>query len=49
MDFPAGASGKKPTCQCRRYKKTHVSSLGQEDPLEESKANLENFLPGESP
>jgi len=32
--FPAGTSGKEPTCQCRRHKR-QVRSLGWEDPLEE--------------
>ena len=36
MGFSGGASGKEPTCQCRRCKReTWVWSLGQEDPLEE--------------
>ena len=33
--FPGGTSGKEPTCQCRRHKKTRVQSPGQEDPLPE--------------
>ena len=33
LGFPGGASGKEPTCQCRRQ--THIRSLGQEDPLKE--------------
>ena len=32
--FPGGASGKEPTCHCRRHKIVG-SILGQEDPLEE--------------
>ena len=32
--FPGGASGKEPTCQCRRHKRWGVQSLGQKDPLE---------------
>ena len=31
--FPAGTSGKEPTCQCRRHKR-QVRSLGWEDPLD---------------
>ena len=31
MGFPGGASGKEPTCQCRRHR-TWVGSLHQEDP-----------------
>ena len=33
--LPGGASGKEPTCQCRRYKVTLIQSLGWGDPLEE--------------
>ena len=43
MDFPGGASGKEPTCQCRRHE-THVQSLGQEDPLEEEMATQFSIL-----
>ena len=35
--FPGDASGKEHACQCRRHE-TRVSSLGQEDSLEESMA-----------
>ena len=35
--FPGGASGKEPTCQCRKHE-TWVQSLGQEDPLEKGMA-----------
>ena len=44
LGFPGGASGKEPTCQCRR----HRWSLDQEDPLEEGKEPTSVFLPGES-
>ena len=37
MGFPAGATGKEPTCQHRRYE-MQVQSLGWEDPLEEGMA-----------
>ena len=37
LGFPGGASGKEPTCQCRRHE-MWVQSLGREDPLEESMA-----------
>ena len=30
-DFPCGASGKEPACQCRRHE-MQIQSLGQEDP-----------------
>ena len=35
--FLSGASGKEPSCQCRRQK-IQVQPLGQEDPLEEEMA-----------
>ena len=40
---PGGASGKEPTCQCRRHE-MWVQSLGQEDPLEEGMATNSNIL-----
>ena len=45
-----GASGKEPTCQCRRHKKCGVQFLGWEGPLEEDMATYSTpvFLPGES-
>ena len=39
--FPGGASGKEPSCQCKRFKR---SSLGQEDPLEEGMATHLSIL-----
>ena len=42
--FPSGASGKEPTCQCRKYNETQVQSLGWEDPLEESMATHFSIL-----
>ena len=44
--FAGGASGKEPTCQCRR-RETWVPSLGWEDPLEEEMEPIPLFLPGE--
>ena len=41
--FQGGASGKEPTCQCRRQE-TRVQSLGQEDPLEEGMATHFSIL-----
>ena len=41
--FPGGASGKEPSCQCRRQK-TWIQSLGQEDPLEEGMATHSSIL-----
>ena len=42
-DFPGGASGKEPTCQCRRHRR-QVLSLDQEDCLEEGMATHSNVL-----
>ena len=42
--FPGGASGKEPTCQCRRHKETRVPSLGREDLREEEMAAHSNLL-----
>ena len=41
--FPGGASGKEPTCQCRRQE-MQVLSLGWEDPLEEGMATHSSIL-----
>ena len=41
--FPGGASGKEPTCQCRRHKMP-VQSLDWEDPLEKGKATHPSIL-----
>ena len=38
------ASGKEPTCQCRRHKRWQVRSQGQEDPLEKRLATHSNIL-----
>ena len=46
--FPGGASGKEPTCQCRRHNETWVQSLGWEDSLEEGLATPPVFLHEES-
>ena len=43
MGFPGGASGKEPTCQCRRHE-TWVWSLGWEDPLEKGMAIHSSIL-----
>ena len=46
--FPGGASGKEPTCQCRRHE-TWVQSLGLEDSLEEGMATHSSILDWRSP
>ena len=38
-----GASGKEPTCQCKRHE-MGVGSLGQEDPLEKGMATHSSIL-----
>ena len=45
--FPGGASGKDPTCHCRKHE-TRVPSLSRENPLQEGMATTPVFLPGES-
>ena len=43
--FPRGASGKEPTCQCRRFKGHEwVRSLGWEDPLKEGRSTHPSIL-----
>ena len=44
LGFPGGASGKEPTCQCRRCWEMQVPSLGWEDPLEEGMATHSTIL-----
>ena len=46
--FSGGASGKEPTCGCRRRKEIQVQSLGQEDPLEEGMATHSSILAWET-
>ena len=42
--FPGGASGKEPTCQCRRFKTQGFDPWGQEDPIEEEMATHSSLL-----
>ena len=42
--LPGGASGKEPTCQCRRLKEMQFQSLGQEDLLEKKMATHSSIL-----
>jgi len=44
LGFPGGASGKEPSCQCRRLLERRVGSLNQEDPLEEGMAIHSSIL-----
>ena len=44
LDFPGGASGKEPTCRCRKHNEMRVQFLSQEDPLEEGMATHSSAL-----
>ena len=48
LGFPGGASGKEPTCQCRRHE-TWVRYLGRGDPLEDGTATHSTILAWRSP
>ena len=48
-DFPGGASGKEPTCQCRRPKRHWFDPWDQEDPLGEDMATHSRILPWRIP
>ena len=50
-DLSSSASGKEPTCQCRRCKRqeTWVRSLSREDPLEEGMATHSSILVWRTP
>ena len=48
LGFSGGASGKEPTCQCRRHD-TWIPSLGQEYPLKEEMATHSCILAWEIP
>ena len=44
VDFPGGASGKEPACQCKKCWERWIWSLGGEDPLEEEMATHSSIL-----
>ena len=46
--FPGGASGKEPTCQCRRHKSRGFDPWVRKIPLEKKMTTTPVFLPGES-
>ena len=46
--FPDGASGKKPTCQCRRHKRPRFSLWVGKIPWRRARQPTPVFLPGES-
>ena len=44
MGFPGGASGKEPTCQCRRHKRRGFDPGVKKIPLEEGMATHSSIL-----
>ena len=48
MDFPGGASGKEPSCQCRRQKRCRFNSWVGKIPQRRAWQPTPVFLPGES-
>ena len=49
MGFPGGASGKEPTCQCRRHKRRGFDLWVKKIPWRRAWQPTPVFLPGESP
>ena len=48
MGFPGGASGKEPTCQCRRHKRRGFDPWVKKIPWRRSRQLTPVFLPGEA-
>ena len=48
MDFPGGASGKEPACQCRRCKRGEFNPWVGKIPCRRAWQPTPVFLPGES-
>ena len=48
LSIPGGASGKKPTCQCRRHKRGKFSPWVRKIPWRRAWQSIPVFLPGES-
>ena len=48
MGFPCGASGKEPTCQCRRHKRLELDPWVRKIPWRRACQPTPVFLPGES-
>ena len=48
MGFPSGTSGRKPTCQCRRYKRPGFDPWVRKIPQRRKWQPTSVFLPGES-
>ena len=49
MDFPGGASGKEPNCQCRKHKRPRFYPWVGKIPWRRAWQTIPVFLPGESP
>ena len=49
LGFPGGASGKEPTCQCRRHKRLRSDPWVGKIPWRGKRQPTPVFLPGESP
>ena len=49
LDFPGGASGKEPVCQCRRHKRDGFSSWVRKIPWRRACQPAPVLLPGEFP
>ena len=48
-DFPGGANGKEPTCQCRRHKRRGFDPWVRKISWRKARQPTPGFLPGESP
>ena len=48
LDFPGGASGKEPTCQCKRHKRPRFEPWFRKTPWRRAWQPTPVFLPGES-
>ena len=48
LDFPGGASGKEPTCQCKRHKRPRFEPWVRKTPWRRAWQPTPVFLPGES-
>ena len=48
MDFPGGASGKEPACQCRRHKRLRFDPWVRKIPWKRAWQPTPEFLPGKS-
>jgi len=47
LGFPGGASGKEPTCQCRRHKRCRLDPWVVKSPWRRAWKPISVYLPGE--